>query len=146
MVAMAQTEKSKSDSAMRHGEAPKRIGAFRDGPEAEISPPRLGVLSQFAFQGLNVNASARTTGRQLAVDHDGRNGSNAELLGARANPSVHHIADDDLARRTGLYLSYLNYLMAERASRAEYFHRALTVHGTPRGRRIIWNTVGQSEL
>jgi hypothetical protein len=88
------------------------------------------LFSQFVFQDLKVNASARTTGRQLAVDHDCRNGSNAELLGASEDPSIQHVAHDDFARRTGLLPHYVNYLMAERASRAEHFHLALAGHST----------------
>jgi hypothetical protein len=44
----------------------------------------LGGSSQFVFQDLNINASARTTGRQLAVNHDCRNGSNAEIQLAKS--------------------------------------------------------------
>ena len=43
------------------------------------------------YQTLNINPSARTTGRQLTVDHDSRNGSNAQLLGAPEDPGVHHV-------------------------------------------------------
>src|SRR5215469_18678815 len=90
----------------------------------------LGGLSQFVFQGPEINASARTTGRQLAVDHDCRNGSNAELHGARESPSVQHIAYDDFGRRTGLSPHCVNYLFAECASCAEHFHPALVKHST----------------
>src|SRR6516165_12331369 len=90
------------------------------------------LFSQFVFQDLNIDASARTTGRQLAVDYDCRNGSNAEPLGAREVPSVLHVAYDDFERRTGLSPHYVNYLMAERASRAEHFHLALVKHSTLR--------------
>jgi hypothetical protein len=82
----------------------------------------LGGLSQFVFQDPEINATARTTGRQLAVDHDCRNGANAELLGSGEAPSVHHIAHDDFGRRTGLLPHYVNYLMAERACCAEHKH------------------------
>src|SRR6516165_716399 len=83
---------------------------------------------QFVFQDLNINACARTTGCQLAVDHHCWNGSNAELLGAREDPGVRHFVHDDLERRTCLSPHYVNYLFAERASRAEYFHLALALH------------------
>jgi hypothetical protein len=86
----------------------------------------LGGSSQFAFQGLNIDASARI-GRQLAVDHDCGKGSNTQLLSSRESPSVHHVAHDDFERRTRLSLHYVNYLFAERASCAEYFHLALVV-------------------
>src|SRR5215469_1473502 len=92
----------------------------------------LGGLSQFVFQGPEINASARTTGRQLAVDHDCRNGSNAELLGPREAPSVHHTAHDHFGGRTGLSPHCVNYLMAERAPCAEHLHLALVKHPTLR--------------
>src|SRR6516225_9414921 len=92
----------------------------------------LGGLSQFVSQNLKINPSTRTTGRQLAVDHDCRNGSNAQLLGSREAPSVHHIAHDYFGRRTGLLPHYVNYLMAERASCAEHLHLAPVRHSTLR--------------
>jgi hypothetical protein len=62
--------------------------ANRDAPAKRLLKIRTAdcrlhlLFSQFVFQDLKINASGRTTGRQLAVDHDCRNGSNAELLGA----------------------------------------------------------------
>jgi hypothetical protein len=56
------------------------------------------LFSQFVFQDLNINPFARTTGRQLAVDRDCRNGSNAQLLGPAEDPSVNHVAHDDFGR------------------------------------------------
>jgi hypothetical protein len=88
------------------------------------------LFSQFAFQNLNINASARTAGRQFAIDHDCRNGSNAKPLGAREDAGVHHILHDDFGRRPDLSPHYVNCLLAERASRAEYFHLALAGHST----------------
>src|SRR5262249_22931991 len=87
----------------------------------------LGSFCQFVFQGLNIDALARTRGSQLAINHDCRNGSNAELFGACKGSGVHNVVDDDLGRRTRLSPHYVNYLMAEGASRAEYFHLALAV-------------------
>src|ERR1700719_143996 len=57
----------------------------------------------------------------FAIDRDCRNGSNAQLLGPAEDPSVNHVAHDDFGRRTRLLPHYVNYLMAERASRAEHF-------------------------
>jgi hypothetical protein len=84
---------------------PKEVSFSADPAHGRPAASRrltLRGLSQFAFQDLNIDAFARTTGRQLAVNHDRRNGSNAELLGSREAPSVHHIAHDDFGRRTGL--------------------------------------------
>ena len=103
-------------------------------PAAVVSVTLLGAFFQFVFQCLNINA-ARTTGRQLAVDHDCRNGSNTELFGAYKRSCVRHVVDDDLGRRTRLSPHYVNYLMAEGASRAEYFHLALAVHDAPRAKK-----------
>jgi hypothetical protein len=89
------------------------------------------LFFQFVFQNLKINASARTTGRQLAVDHDCRNGSNAELLGAREESSVHHVAHDDFGRRTGLSPHQVNYPMAKRASCAEHLDFVLRGHFGP---------------
>jgi hypothetical protein len=88
------------------------------------------LFSQFVFQDLNINPFARTTGRQLAIDRDCRNGSNAQLLGAPEDPSVHHTLHGDLGRRTGLSSHYVNYLMAESASRAEHFDFPFRSHPT----------------
>jgi hypothetical protein len=81
---------------------PQPCGDISPNPSKDRDASPLRGLSQFVFQNLNIDASARTTGRQLAVDHDCRNGSDAELLGTSERASVHHISDDDLERRTGL--------------------------------------------
>src|SRR5262249_6357564 len=57
-----------------------------------------------------------------------------ELFGACKGSGVRHVVDDDLGRRTRLSPHYVNYLMAEGASRAEYFHLALAIHGGPRAK------------
>jgi hypothetical protein len=88
------------------------------------------LFSQFVSQNLNINAPARATGCQFTVDHDCRNGSNAELLGTRKDSSVHHILHGDLGRRTGLLPHYVNYLLAERASRTEHFDFSFSSHWT----------------
>ena len=109
---------------------PQSCGDISPTPSKDRDASPLRGLSQFVFQNLKINASARTTGRQLAVDHDCRNGSDAELLGTSERASVHHILDDDLGRRTGLSPHYVNYFMAKGAPPAEYFHLALAVHST----------------
>src|SRR5262249_45146386 len=45
----------------------------------------LGGLSQFVFQDLKINASGCTAGRQLAVDHDCRNGNFSARASTRAS-------------------------------------------------------------
>src|SRR5215831_8047251 len=77
-------------------------------------------MMELAFQSLNVDASARI-GRQLAVNHDCRNGSNTQLLSSCEAPSVLHATHDDFGR-THLSLHFVNDLLAEGASRTEYFH------------------------
>jgi hypothetical protein len=86
-----------------------------------------GLSQTRVFQELN-NVTGRTRVRQLAVDHDCRNGSNAQLLGACENPTVQRTLHDDFARRTRLSPHCVNYLIAERASRAEHFDLSLEGH------------------
>jgi hypothetical protein len=67
---------------------PQSCGDISPTPSKDRDASPLRDLSQFVFQNLKINASARTTGRQLAVDHDCRNGSDAELLGTSERASI----------------------------------------------------------
>jgi hypothetical protein len=69
-----------------------------------------------------------TTGRQLAIDYNRRNGSDAQFVGASENPTVQHVAPDNFARRSGLSPYCVKDLFAQRASRAEHFHSAFIGH------------------
>jgi hypothetical protein len=68
------------------------------------------------------------TGRQLAIDYDRWNGSDAQFVDASENPTVQHVAPDNFARRSSLPPYCIKDLFTQRASGAEYFHSAFIGH------------------
>jgi hypothetical protein len=69
-----------------------------------------------------------TTGRQLAIDYNRWNGSDAQFVGASEYPTVQHVAPDNFARRSSLPPYCVKDLFAQRASCAEHFHSAFVGH------------------
>jgi hypothetical protein len=94
---------------------PKKFHEF-SGPRRRIrNRDRQGVTLQAgAFEHSNINTPAGR--RQFTVDHDGRNGSNAQFFGPLRNPHVPQVMHDDFARRTRYSRHGLDCLMADCAA------------------------------
>jgi hypothetical protein len=72
--------------------------------EGFLDPLPLGLSQTSASQQLD-DFAGRTIVRQLAVDHDCRNATNAQLLGAGEDTTVQRTLHDDVARWTGRLLA-----------------------------------------